>query len=92
MEKWSTPGLEKQIYLMSLKYLVAENKDTISKLTGTYGNHATAGFKKTMTIMDHNSLSKQRIHESIIKSLCGGGTQASGDFEAPQVIPVFRQA
>lgn len=68
LEKWSTLGLEKQIYLMSLKYLVAENKDIISKLMGTYGNNTGAGFKKTMTVIDHNSLNKQGIHESIIKS------------------------
>ena len=92
MEKWSTLGLEKQIYLMSLKYLVAENKDTFSKLMGTCGNNTRAGFKKTMTVMGHNSLNKQGIHESIIKSLCEGGTQGSGVFEAPQVIPMFRQA
>ena len=59
---------------------------------GTYGNNARAGFKKTMTVMGHNSLNKQGIRESIIKSLGGGGTQASGVFEAPQVIPMFRQA
>ena len=59
---------------------------------GTYGNNARAGFKKTMTVMGHNSLNKQGIRESIIKSLCGGGTQAAGVFEAPQVIPMFRQA
>ena len=62
LEKWSTLGLEKQIYLMSLKYLIAENKDIISKLMGTYGNNTRAGFKKTMTVIDHNSLNNESMN------------------------------
>lgn len=64
--EWLISGLEKEIYKMSLTHLGGEVK-ALFKDQWTYIERTQELVsKRQMTVMDHNSLNKPRIHESIM--------------------------